>query len=56
MKTKETLKQRLLDLLNVPQYKMVRQIPFTQRNYIQSELQMEFDYKMQDIMDEWDKI
>ena len=56
MNTKETLKQRLLDLLNVTIYRELRQIPFTQRNYAQSELQMEFDYKMQDIMDEWDKL
>ena len=43
MKTKETLKQELINLLNVPSYKKVRQIPFSERNYIQNDLQMEFD-------------
>ena len=56
MNTKETLKQELINLLNVPNYKQVRQTPYNNRNYAQMELQMEFDYKMQDIMDEWDKL
>ena len=53
---KEVLKDRLINLLNVESYKKLRAIPFGDRNYAQQDLQMEFDYKMQNIMDEWDKL
>ena len=56
MTTTETLKIEIINLLSVPSYKELRQIPYTHRNYKQNELQMEFDCKMQDIMDEWDKL
>ena len=52
---KEVLKARLIDLLNVESYKKLRAIPFGDRNYAQQDLQMEFDYKMQSIMNEWNR-
>ena len=53
--TKEVLKARLIELLNVESYKELRQIPYSDRNYVQQDLQMEFDYAMQTIMNEWDR-
>ena len=56
MNTKETLKKEIINLLSVPNYKQVRQIPYNNLNHSQMELQMEFDYKMQNLMNEWDKL
>ena len=56
MRTKETLKKEIINLLSVPNYKQVRQISYDNLNHSQMELQMEFDYKMQNLMNEWDKL
>ena len=53
--SKEVLKARLEKLLSEPHYRAVRQIPFSDRNYIQHDLQMEFDYAMQSLAMEFDR-
>ena len=52
---KEVLKARLVNLLNVESYRAVRQISFSDRNYKEIAIQQEFDYKMRNIMQEWDR-
>ena len=56
MKNTKTLKKQIIKLIQNPLYKEARQTNAKQRNYKQQKLYSEFDYKMSELANKFDKL